>query len=604
MIRYGFLIVVALGSFPTTVAGKKHILALLIDDYGWADAGWHAHAKPGRNPQDPRAEVQTPNLDALVAQGIELERNYVFQVCSPTRSAIQSGRNPIHVNSVNLDPLNYNRADNISGFQGVPRNMTGMAEVLRRAPGGGMATRFYGKWDCGMATLQHTPHGRGYQRSLSYFHHMVNYWSSDFENDNGQTDFFPQCKAVVDPSKYPGGSFRPVDFWHADGRGYEGPWRGSERGPANSARCSPSNVDLCKYDKNSTCPPYPGWPGNQTAGCTFEDELFKRQLLRDLDDYDPTAANSNDSGLFVFWAPHVVHTPLQPPQASLERFAHVVDWRRRRYLALVHYIDEAVGEVVAALKKKQMWEDTLMVMSSDNGGPIYASGAAGANNFPLKGGKASNWEGGIRVNSFVSGGLLPPSRRGIKLDGLATPWDWLATFADVVGITDIDDTKAAAAGLPPVDSQSLWPYWSGKDSRSPRKSLALGDKLPRTTVQGYILDNRDGREGSGWPGLWKLLLGNLTAAGWQSESFPNASTGNYPTQNCGESGCLFELTSDPNEYNDVAVAQPQVVARLHGAIAAAQKTAFDPDRGAQDPQSCVSAMQQWNGFWGPWVQVQ
>ena len=152
---------------------KKHILAILMDDYGWADAGWHAHAAPPpsvpSNP-DPRAEVQTPHLDELVRDGIELDRHYVFKVCSPTRSAAQTGRNPLHVNAVNLDPLNYNPKDNVSGYSAVPRNMTGIAEVLRDK--GGMQTRFYGKWDCGMATMEHTPKGRGYQRSLSYFHHM------------------------------------------------------------------------------------------------------------------------------------------------------------------------------------------------------------------------------------------------------------------------------------------------------------------------------------------------------------------------------------------------------------------------------------------------
>ena len=489
-----------------------------------------------------------------------------------------------------------------------------------------MATRFYGKWDCGMATMEHTPKGRGYDRSLSYFHHMVNYWTSTFENSNGNTSFFPECaKLVADP-----GGYRPVDFWVANASGYEGPWTGPERGAANSAVCNPSDVDLCAYGKNATCPPYPGWPANQTAGCVFEDDLFKDQLLADLDEYDPSSADLEDAGLFIFWAPHVVHTPLQPPQASLDQFAHVQDWRRRRYLALVHYIDGAVGEVVAALKAKGMWEDTLVVMSSDNGGPIYGAGAAGASNFPLKGGKASNWEGGIRVNAFVSGGLLPPSRRGIRLDGLSTSWDWYATLADAMAVDarDVVDAKAAAAGLPGVDAVSLWPYWSGSASRSPRTDLALGDAVrpgggsggsSRTHVQGYIVDMRNGggsggggsagagatggnKDGTAPPGLWKLLLGNVSAAAWQSESFPNATTGNFPTQDCG-GGCLFELQSDPSEYRDVAAAQPGLVTKLKAAIAAAQATAFSPDRGGQDPQSCITAMTKWGGFWGPWVVV-
>jgi arylsulfatase I/J len=71
---------------------------------------------------------------------------------------------------------------------------------------------------------------------------------------------------------------------------------------------------------------------------------------------------------------------------------------RQLYHAMVNFADEAVGNVTTALKAKGMWEDTLVVFSADNGGPIYQNGSAGANNYPLKGGKMDNWEGGIRVN--------------------------------------------------------------------------------------------------------------------------------------------------------------------------------------------------------------
>ena len=57
-----------------------------------------------------------------------------------------------------------------------------------------------------------------------------------------------------------------------------------------------------------------------------------------------------------------------------------------------------------------------------NGGPVYFNGAGGANNWPLKGGKMGNWDGGIRVNAWVSGGFLPPKVRGTKYDGLVARW--------------------------------------------------------------------------------------------------------------------------------------------------------------------------------------
>ncbi len=87
------------------------------------------------------------------------------EYCSPTRSAIQSGRNPIHVNVYNLMEGHHNPDDPVSGFNEMSRNMTGIAEHMLRA---GYQTHMYGKWHAGDATPQHLPHGRGYESSLVY----------------------------------------------------------------------------------------------------------------------------------------------------------------------------------------------------------------------------------------------------------------------------------------------------------------------------------------------------------------------------------------------------------------------------------------------------
>jgi hypothetical protein len=88
---------------PAAGAGKPlpNIWMLLFDDYGWADAGWHRnYTAPGGEFVPATAEVSTPHLDQMVREGINLNRAYVYKYCSPTRSALQSGRNPYHVVSV------------------------------------------------------------------------------------------------------------------------------------------------------------------------------------------------------------------------------------------------------------------------------------------------------------------------------------------------------------------------------------------------------------------------------------------------------------------------------------------------------------------------
>jgi len=79
-------------------AHPPHIFFLLADDLGYANVGF-THASP------PSPEVQTPNLDALASSGAVLTRHYVHKFCSPTRSSIQTGRAPIHVNVLNSDVM-------------------------------------------------------------------------------------------------------------------------------------------------------------------------------------------------------------------------------------------------------------------------------------------------------------------------------------------------------------------------------------------------------------------------------------------------------------------------------------------------------------------
>ena len=61
------------------------------------------------------------------------DQKYAFKFCSPSRSSLQSGRLPVHVNDLNAEPEIYNPKDRVSGFQGIPRNMTGIAQKLKGA---------------------------------------------------------------------------------------------------------------------------------------------------------------------------------------------------------------------------------------------------------------------------------------------------------------------------------------------------------------------------------------------------------------------------------------------------------------------------------------
>ncbi len=104
-----------------------HLVVILLDDFGWNDVGWHARNQNNSN------EIQTPNIDALAASGVILDRHYVHQFCSPSRSALHTGRHPIHVNVLNSPLATANTSDPVSGFAGIPRNMTALPAKLKTA---------------------------------------------------------------------------------------------------------------------------------------------------------------------------------------------------------------------------------------------------------------------------------------------------------------------------------------------------------------------------------------------------------------------------------------------------------------------------------------
>lgn len=485
--------------------GTPHIVMMLVDDWGWADVGYH------RDP--PTKEVVTPNIDGLVKQGLELNQHYAYKFCSPSRSCLMSGRLPIHVNDLNLAPTNYNPADPVSGFSAIPRNVTGIAEKLKEA---GYETHQVGKWDAGMATPDHTPQGRGFDTSFGYFHHANDYYTEEAGNCN---------------------KTRVVDLWDTDK-------------PAHGI--------------------------NGTGPDNYEEALFKERVL------DVVKNHDTSKPLFLYYAPHIVHTPLQVPDKYLNMFSFIKDSQTRQYYhAMVAYLDDVVGELTDALKAKEMWDNLLFVTSSDNGGPVYPGG--GANNYPLKGGKMSDWQGGVRVNAFVSGGYLPEKMRGQKTDGYIHLADWYGTFCAIAGV-DPTDQRAAKAKLPPVDSYNMWPLISGQTTTSPRTDVPVSNV---TLISGD----------------YKIITGDIGQAGWTGPHYPNGTNpkgGIKPIFHCAD-GCLFNIKEDPYEYVDLAATMTDKLSEMQTKLKAYQNTHFNPDRGPVSPKACDAAMNTYGGFWGPFV---
>jgi arylsulfatase B len=507
---------------------KPHIVVLLADDFGHANIGYH---RP-----DASKEVATPNLDALAASGVKLERFYAYKICSPSRCSLQTGRLPVHVNTVNLAPITHNAHDAVSGFAGIPVNMTTLATRMKSA---GYKTVMTGKWDAGMATQRHTPLGRGYDRFLGYFHHANDYWTQGVPvTAVGEVDV---CLN------------RFLDLWLDDG------------------------------------------PAKHLVGTAYEEVLFAAHSMDAIKSHDVQAGP-----LFLFHSFHLVHSPLQVPRDTLELFNFIDYANRQKYAAMVYYMDTVVGQLVGALKDRQMWDNTLLLFFSDNGGPLYDPGSG--NNWPLRGGKYADFEGGVRVNALAAGGLVPQGRRGKTVDGLIHVAD---VYATVVGLAHggspgnlaelIRDDEAARANLPPVDSMDFWPLVTGSakpDSWRPRTEVHL-------SAQALI------------SGRYKLIVGTQPMNLWTGPYYPN-STGAQPVFpdvdvsgrwnfDCGPAGCLFDIFADETEHVDVANDLPELRLAMLKRLRELNLGEFKPDRGKPDSAACKVAQRTWGGFYGPFL---
>lgn len=345
---------------------------------------------------------------------------------------------------------------------------------------------------------------------------------------------------------------------------------GVPEGPAFGLANSPG----CKVDQ---------WHSSHSndSQCEFQGYKLQARALQVIREHNASEP------LFLYLAPHAAHTPLEVPRAYYDRLDRVGDEGRRRYLALMAFVDDFIGNVTSALKARGMWEHTLMLGSSDNGGAIYNEPVglhftwpdgtlvyAGASNFPKRGGKLGLWQGGIVGVAWAAGGLVPASMRGQELRGMSSAFDFFATACSVAGV-DPTDHRAKAAGLPPVDSLDLWPWISGERPESPRSVFVIGswESSPpgggggasRGVARGIVAGNLTGVVGGVPDTTWKLVTGTLYQDCVPGPVFPNASSTVIPTdlaRQCGSRGCLFDLEADPGEETDVGKQYPAVKTQL------------------------------------------
>ncbi|XP_040064221.1 arylsulfatase B-like [Ixodes scapularis] len=309
---------------------------------------------------------------------------------------------------------------------------------------------------------------------------------------------------------------------------------------------------------------------------------------------------------------------LQAPQENIDKFPYIGERNRTIYAGMVDALDESIGEVFQALGDAGMLGNTIIALSSDNGGlPIGAHSNRGFN-FPLRGGKGTLWEGGCRATGFIWSPLL--KRKGVVSDQMMHITDWLPTLYSAAGgnplsLGKLDGTDMWAPlsigyaspryeilyNIDPIDNNSALRYTNYKlvlgiteDGQYDPRFLTTGGSRPyddldllmvQSTAARVLRDLRN-KGDLQFPDQWRekatLNCGNKVPKNFVSLAPPY----------------LFDLASDPCEINNIASSQAGLVAFLRGRIQSYAQTAAATINQPTDPNGYPENL---NGTWGSWI---
>ena len=326
-------------------------------------------------------------------------------------------------------------------------------------------------------------------------------------------------------------------------------------------------------------------------------------------------ASDTDNPFFIYFASQAAHTPWSAPSYLEEYFAaRIHNPERSRLAAVVTVLDDTVGEIVDYMKSEEsgyLWDNTLIIVSSDNGGAVQK----GASNFPLRGGKTTLWEGGVKATAFVAGGILDNNRRGLTMDALMHISDWLPTLSALAGVEFGAETEQELDGFNQLEN-----ILSGEISQYEPREILVHNILPNGCMVGVCGAIR-------WRN-WKIIVGKEADSVNHCETMwcppANESIADDMTIQCSENGdydfplvnvmtdcvyngipCLFDIDSDPCEYADLRESEPEIYDFMYNLLLEYNESQLTPTLYSLHPADYDGSNPAlYNGFWSPWKEVE
>lgn len=473
---------------PDRKTTKPNIVFILADDLGMGDLSCY----------NSQSKIATPHMDRLAAEGMRFNDAHTpSSVCSPTRYGVLTGRYAWRSRLKKGVLWGYSRSLIEPGRETV-------ASLLRKQ---GYATAAIGKWHLGLQQTDETvdapvppaseilpedhPHAVDYSKPLSPGPNAVGF------------DYFFGIPASLDMNPYVYVENDQVIEAATDTVARSAHRRQGGGGVWRAGKIAPSfkHIDvLPRITEKAT-----EWLGSQSAEKPF----------------------------FLYFPLTAPHTPWVPTDEFMK------DSKVGYYGGFVAQVDWVVGQVLKTLAEHGHADNTMIILTSDNGSHWPVSDIKKWNhaaNMHYRGQKADIWEAGHRVPFIVR--WPGHIERGSTSDQIICLTDFMATAADVVGAN-----LPSSAG---EDSFTLLPAMTGGQS----KNAAVRPPVVHHSLGGTFAI----RDGS-----WKLVVDNLGSGGFSSPKTVKPKDG-------GPAGQLYDLAADPSEQKNLYSQKPEIVAELRAEL--------------------------------------
>ncbi len=468
-------------NFGCQKQNKPNIIFILADDLGYGDLGCFGQDK-----------IETPNIDALAKQGMRFTQFYsASPVCAPARCSFLTGKHGGHAYirgndawKERGDVWNFTKVVNdpyLEGQRPIPAQTLTLSKVLKKA---GYKTALIGKWGLGGPLTDGAPNKQGFDFFFGY-----------------------NCQRQAH-------TYFPKHLW----KNNEKIWLDNPLVPPHSG-----------FDKGAD--PYDPQSYAKFNLKQYAPDLMFKELIQFVEE-------NHQNPFFLYWATPIPHVPLQAPQRWVDYYVkkfgdekpYLGDkgyfpcrYPHATYAAMISYLDEQVGLLIQKLKELGIYQNTLIIFTSDNG-PTYAGGAdtpwfksCGPLNDDLQKIKGHVYEGGIRV-PFIATWKNHISKNS-ECKEPTILYDMFPTFCDIVQVQK-------PAGL---DGVSLLPLLLGQKKEVDRTYLYW-------EFVGY------GGQQAIRMGKWKGIRNEI-------------SKGNTKIE-------LYDLENDLKELNNVAAQHPDIVAEI------------------------------------------